>query len=222
MKKYFLITLMVFFGALSNLSAQLSEEIKIPGIQGSLQWINNPLKYQLTETGIVIESGAKTDKYIAADGSYNIDNAPQLVFTADSNFIFSACIKHSFTNQWDAGALVLICDETNYVKYCFEKDYKGKRRVVSVVTNNTSDDCNSMEANSDMIYYQIAKQGKVVFLYYSNDGIDWYLVRTMEIKEAGKTKIGLLSQSPTGENNVVEFSSLKYKSGLMKDFWKGE
>lgn len=222
MKRLFLFIIFTFFFVTENLSAQQTEKIELPGIPGNLSWINNPVKYHITETGIVIEAGAKTDKYIAANGSYSIDNAPQLVFTADSNFILSARIKHSFTNQWDAGALVLICDNVNYVKYCFEKDYKGKRRVVSVVTNNTSDDCNSMETDSDMIYYQIAKQGKVVFLYCSNDGKDWYLVRSMEIKEAGKTKVGFLSQSPVGENNTVEFSDIKYKAGIMKDFWKGE
>jgi len=222
MKKLFLFIVFAFLFVTENLPAQQNGKIELPGIPGSLSWINNPVKYQITETGIIIEAGAKTDKYIAADGSYIIDNAPHFVFEADSNFIFSARIKHSFTNQWDAGALVLICDNVNYVKYCFEKDYKGKRRVVSVVTKNTSDDCNSMETDSDMIFYQIAKQGKVVFLYCSNDGKDWYLVRSVEIKEAGKTKVGFLAQSPSGESNTVEFSDIKYKTGLMKDFWKGE
>jgi Uncharacterized conserved protein len=66
--------------------------------------------------------------------TYNTDNAPKLLFRPDNNFVLIASIEHSFSSKWDGGAIVLMQDSLNWIKFCFEKDYTGAKRVVSVVT----------------------------------------------------------------------------------------
>ncbi len=45
----------------------------------------------------------------------------------------------------------------------------GAHRVVSVVTNDISDDCNSVKLKQNDIYYKMAKAENVIALYFSTD-----------------------------------------------------
>jgi regulation of enolase protein 1 (concanavalin A-like superfamily) len=117
--------------------------------------------------------------------------------------------------------MVLKTDSLNWVKFCFEKDYKLKKRVVSVVTRNVSDDCNSVEIASDKVYYKMAKADNVVTLYYSLDGADWMLVRHLQIETRMPFRIGFLAQSPTGTECSVEFKEIRYEAKKIKDPYAG-
>lgn len=203
-------------------SAAGHRSIGIPGIPKRTQWVNPPAAFGITRHGIEITASAKTEKYIAADGSFMSDTANRLLFEADTDFILSALISHPFANRWDAGGLVLEGDAENWIKFCFEKDYTGANRVVSVVTRGTSDDSNSVAFDARQAYFQIAKIGDVVFLYASEIGKPWYLVRVLNFKFEGKLRVGFLAQTPEGESNKVSFTHIKYQPTAMKDYWKGE
>jgi uncharacterized protein len=197
--------------------------IKVPGLDVPLSWINAPLEYRLTSSGIVITAPGKTDKYIDARGAYAIDNAPLLVFeTADNNFVFHAEISHPFASRWDAGGLVVEADSMHWVKFAFERDYTGAHRVVSVVTNDYSDDANSIEIDSDSAYLEVARMEDALLLYASKEGKSWYLVRAFNFKAAGALKVGLTAQCPRGKNATITFSDLKYTRARLKDIFKGE
>ena len=129
---------------------------------------------------------------------------------------------HDFINKWDAGAIVLKSDSLNWVKFCFEKDYTGTKIVVSVVTKNISDDCNSVASASNLLFYKAAKADKVITLYYSNDGKSWFLVRHLQFDFPSPLKIGFLAQSPTGKNCKVTFSNITYNRKKISDPYTGE
>jgi regulation of enolase protein 1 (concanavalin A-like superfamily) len=203
-------------------SAQTAEGIKVPGIAKPLSWVNAPDKFKVTSTGIDITSGAKTDRYAPADGQSVTDHANRLLFDADRDFIFTAKITHAFTDKWDAGDLVLEADEHNWLKFCFEKDYTGKHRVVSVLTRGFSDDVNSIAIDSNSVYYRLAKTGDAVFLYASTDGKSWLLVRTFNFHSDVPLKVGLMAQSPVGNGAEVQFTEVSYRPVAMKEFWKAE
>jgi regulation of enolase protein 1 (concanavalin A-like superfamily) len=196
--------------------------IRIPGVPKAAQWVNPPAAFAITHQGLDIVASEGTDKYIAADGSFLTDSANRLLFAADPDFILSASISQPFDNKWDAGGLILEGDAENWIKFCFEKDYTGAHRVVSVVTKGTSDDSNSIAFDARGAYFQMAKIGDVVFLYVSRTGRDWYLVRVVNFKFDGKLQIGFLAQTPEGKSNRVAFRQIKYSPTAMKDFWKGE
>jgi uncharacterized protein len=200
-----------------RINAEVPDTIKISSIPYNLYWENHAIDFSSTENSIFITAGAQTDMYRAPDNSYNINSAPQLLFNADDNFVLTASIEHGFNSKWDAGAIVIKSDSLNYVKYCFEKDYTGANRVVSVVTRGVSDDCNSVEVKSNRIFYKAAKSGNLVLLYYSEDGTKWYLVRASLMGFKGTVKAGFLAQSPTGEKNKVTFSNIKYEVKKISD-----
>lgn len=219
---------LIFFFLLSGfvhpdfLVAQNRDSISVPGIPRQLAWAGSPKKFERLPNGFAIESGPKTDMYRAPDHSYQTHNAPRLVFRADTCFILSARIEHNFDSKWDGGAILLEQDSLNWIKFCFEKDYKEKHRVVSVVTKTISDDCNSLEFAAKAVYYRMARVHDVIYLYCSENGADWYLVRTLNFPASGDLKVGFLAQSPEGANNRVTFSDIGYRPVRVKDFWKGE
>jgi regulation of enolase protein 1 (concanavalin A-like superfamily) len=127
-------------------------------------------------------------------------------------FVLTASVEHLFENKWDGGAIVIKGDSLNWVKFCFEKDYTGARRVVSVVTKNISDDCNSVSLKSNKVFYKIAKADNVITLYYGEDGKHWFLVRHFQLDLKPGFEAGFLSQSPTGKSCTVKFADISYSS----------
>lgn len=199
-----------------------AQTVTVPGIAKPLSWTGTPDKFKVTATGIDITSGPKTDRYAPPDGQQPTDHANRLLFEADRDFIFTAKITHAFADKWDAGDLVLEGDEHNYVKFCFEKDYTGKHRVVSVVTRGFSDDNNSIAIEGNSVYYRMAKTGEAVTLYASTDGKSWLLVRAFNFHWDGPLKVGFMSQSPVGAGTEAHFTEVSYRPVAMKDFWKAE
>lgn len=203
-------------------AVQAQDSLHFHSIPFSLHWENKPQSYKLTNNGLTIVAGAKTDMFRDPNVTYNTDNAPKLLFTPDSSFIFSTGIQHNFTSKWDGGAIVIIEDSLNWIKFCFEKDYTGTRRVVSVVTKDISDDCNSVAISGNLVYYKVAKADNVITLYYSLDNKKWFLVRHLQFNNKKPLKIGFLSQSPTGKQCTVQFSSIRYQAKKISDPYIGE
>lgn len=195
---------------------------KFSKIPFPLSWENKPVSYAVTASNISIEAGGKTDMFRDPNVTYNTDNAPKLFFKPDDNFVLTACIEHHFASKWDGGAIVLKADNLNWIKFCFEKDYTGQHRVVSVVTNNISDDCNSVAITGDKVFYKIAKADNVITLYFSSDGKKWFLVRHLQFNAKGPLKLGFMAQSPTGKSNKVTFSNITYSNRKIKDPYAGE
>ena len=215
--------LLVFWCALSAESfAQQTSTISLPQIPFPLSWENTPVRYSVNNGGLTIVAGEKTDMFRDPQATYNTDNAPKLLFQPDSNFVLTVSIQHKFESKWDAGALVIKADEKTWIKFAFEKDYKGMHRVVSVVTKDVSDDCNSISTTADRLFYKIARAGKVVTLYYSEDGSDWFLVRHLQFESSSPLKVGFLAQSPTGTHCEVSFAAIRYEAKKITDPYLGE
>src|SRR5450432_751763 len=217
-------TSVLFFVLLFHfqVTAQKNDSIRIDAIPRGLFWENSPKSFSVKGNQIVIVAGGKTDMFRDPNVAYNTDNAPKLLFEGDENFVFTASIEHAFANKWDGGAIVIKQDSLNWIKFCFEKDYTGAKRVVSVVTKNISDDCNSIEMNAKRVFYKVAKADNVITLYCSVDGLKWYLIRHLQFETRKGFKVGFLAQSPTGERCEVKFSNITYQVKKIKDPYAGE
>lgn len=212
----------VFFTIANGAQAQAGDTVKLRAIPHPLVWHNQPLRYAIKKGELHITAGAKTDMFRDPNVTYNTDNAPKLLFEADEDFVLSAGIQHAFLSKWDGGAIVLIADSLNWIKFCFEKDYTGAKRVVTVVTKDISDDCNSAAIASNKVYYKIAKADNVITLYYSMDNLHWLLVRHFQFNNKKPLQVGFLAQSPTGNKCTVVFSNIQYKKKKIKDPYVGE
>ncbi len=203
-------------------SGTQAQTYKYSAIPHPLSWINKPIDFKISPESIFIEAGEKTDMFRDPNVTYNTDNAPRLSFIADANFVLTAEIHHDFTSKWDGGAIVLEADKLNWIKFCFEKDYTGMHRVVSVATKEISDDCNSVAITANRVFYKIAKADNVITLYYSSDGKKWFLVRHLQFNTTKPVKLGFMAQSPTGKGCKVTFSNITYSSRKIKDPYTGE
>lgn len=215
------LSIMAFILIHLNVMAQ-QNAIQIKSIPFKMFWENTPQDYSVTDSSLTITAGAKTDMFRDPNVAYNTDNAPKLLFKPDENFVLTASIEHSFLNKWDGGAIVFKQDSLNWVKFCFEKDYTGARRVVSVVTKNISDDCNSVEILTNKVFYKIAKADNVITLYYSINGLEWFLIRHFQFDATGNFYLGFLAQSPTGNRCEVNFSNINYIAKKIKDPYAGD
>jgi regulation of enolase protein 1 (concanavalin A-like superfamily) len=212
----------VFFAVGVLAACGQQPEVRIPGIPHSLSWENKPISHKFTDQTLTVVAGEKTDMFRDPNATYNTDNAPKLLFVADPDFVLSVSIEHAFESKWDAGCLVIKQDSLNWVKFCFEKDYTGANRVVSVVTKDISDDSNSVEMNADKVFYKIAKAGNVITLYYSIDAQKWFLVRHFQFDLKPGFRVGFLVQSPTGKQCEVKFGNIRYEKKKILDPYSGE
>lgn len=222
MKKIWLLVVLGIALPTSVLIAQLPESVHLGGIPFALHFRNTPLSFRQQHQSVTLVAGPKTDMFRDPNVTYNTDNAPKLLFQPDSDFVFTVAIEHSFASKWDGGAIVLWADDHNWIKFCYEKDYTGARRVVTVVTRDISDDCNSAAYTANKIWYKIAKAGKVITLYCSQDGHRWLLVRHCQFEAPSTFYLGFLAQSPTGQQCPVTFSNWRYEAKTIKDPYTGK
>jgi regulation of enolase protein 1 (concanavalin A-like superfamily) len=198
------------------------DSMRINSIPYGMFWENKAEKFSATDNEMIMVAGEKTDMFRDPNVTYNTDNAPKLLFRPDNDFILIASIEHSFSSKWDGGAIVLKQDSLNWIKFCFERDYTGAKRVVSVVTKNISDDCNSVEIKTNKVYYKLAKADNVITLYYSLEGKKWFLIRHLQFDADKHLTLGFLAQSPTGKKCEVKFSNISYQAKKIKDPYVGE
>jgi regulation of enolase protein 1 (concanavalin A-like superfamily) len=205
-----------------NKAKAQKDSVRMSAIPYGMFWENKTEQFSVKNNGMIMVAGEKTDMFRDPNVTYNTDNAPKLLFRPDHDFVLITSIEHSFSSKWDGGAIVLKQDSLNWIKFCFEKDYTGARRVVSVVTKNISDDCNSVELKTNKVYYKLAKADDVITLYYSPDGKKWFLIRHLQFETDNNFTLGFLAQSPTGKKCEVKFSDISYKAHKIKDPYLGE
>ena len=214
---FLFITLLLF-----NKADAQQDSVRIKSIPYGMFWVNQAAKFSTKGNELIMVAGEKTDMFRDPNVTYNTDNAPKLLFKPDQDFVLITAIEHSFASKWDGGAIVLKQDSLNWIKFCFEKDYTGARRVVSVVTKKISDDCNSVEIKTNKVFYKLAKADNVITLYYSLDGKKWFLIRHLQFDTDKNFTLGFLAQSPTGKKCEVKFSDISYQAKKIKDPYIGE
>lgn len=215
-----LITTTFLFWFVFNGLSQIQLPMIGPG--QSFEWHNKAENFTFNHKTLTILAGASTDMFRDPGVTYNTDTAPKLLTRVKGDFVFSAQVSHAFASKWDGGALVLMQDSFHWVKFCFEKDYLGKRRIVSVVTRDVSDDCNSETIDTDQVYMKIARKGKVVTLYFSKDNENWTLVRHLQLDWSENLQLGFLAQSPTGNKCEVHFSEIYFDHITISDPYLGK
>jgi len=199
--------------------AQKAESLKLKTIPFQLEVLNNPLNVKIQGDSILeITSPEKTNLFNSPGGNYSVQNAPMVLFKPDSNFVFSAKISAKLNEVYDVAALVIYEDENSWAKLCFENSVNKETTVVSVVTRNLSDDCNSVKLSQDYVYYLIAKKGNEFSFFYSSDKIKWDLVRHFTLNyETQKLRLGFAAHCSRGDKFSAEFSEISYSKTTPKN-----
>ncbi|MCL2200048.1 MAG: DUF1349 domain-containing protein [Defluviitaleaceae bacterium] len=151
-----------------------------------------------------------------------IANAPFLFKEVDGSFIINARVKPTFRSTYDACTVFVYANERKWLKTAFEYTDLGTNSIVTVATDNYSDDANGVDIEGDYVYLQIIRKENVFACHYSTNGIDYKMARILRMDAPSTLKIGIAVQSPTGEGQFMEFGDLKISKTLPNDIRKSK
>jgi regulation of enolase protein 1 (concanavalin A-like superfamily) len=183
-------------------------------------WINET-KYEETEDGIQVYAPADTDYFVnPIDGNVKA-NAPFFYKEVDGDFILRAKVSHDFISTYDACVLLALENDKLWAKACFEYTDLGTNAVVTVMTNEKSDDANGINIEGNEIWLQMSRKDNVFAIHYSLDGKEFMMSRLSYLPMQKKIKVGLEAQSPTGKGGMRKFTDVSLEIRSPLDIRKG-
>jgi len=114
-------------------------------------------------------------------------------------------VSLDFIDIYDASAIMVVEDLTHWAKACFEFTDFGTHAVVSVVTNNQSDDANGCNVIEEAVWLLVSRAGQSFAFHYSIDGENYFMMRYFNLPVEIKVKVGLVAQSPKGDGGLRIF-----------------
>lgn len=176
----------------------------------SHKWVDDTLS---------IDAGPHSNLFITHDKKFSVTHIPMFYAEPGSDFMLQAKVETNHLKNWDAGVIMVYVNESYWAKLCFEKTVEGPNRIVSVVNNIVSDDCNSDIIEGDSVFLRVVKLGKSFRFSFSTDGKNWYTTRYFTLNEQNSLKAGLASQSPAGEHCLSKFSDIKFATTEIREYW---
>ena len=176
---------------------------------------------KINEKSFTITALSKTNFFIDNFLSYKACNAPYYFDFIDFDFIASVKIEPEFNSTYDAGAILIFDNEKHWIKVAFELTDLGYSSVVTVVTKNSSDDCNGEQIKENAVWLRILRKNTIWSVHYSLDGKNWKMVRYFELDLNREVKVGVISQSPIGNGCKVIFTEFNIKKNNFQDMRKG-
>ena len=179
------------------------------------QWINAPAKVGFDKNEIHIITTKGSDFFNNPEDGSITATAPFLFKEVSEDFIMTAHVKPDFNSVWNACALMVYKDSSQWIKFAFENSDATGKSIVSVVTNGVSDDANGVILNEDeTIWLSILRKGDIYALHWSRDGKNFKMARLASLPNSGKVKIGMEAQSPVGDtaDHRFLFFTLDYRT----------
>jgi regulation of enolase protein 1 (concanavalin A-like superfamily) len=168
-----------------------------------------------------LRAGSESDWFVDPGGRPPRDDAPALLGRPDGDFQLSAHVEAELAATFDAGALVLRAGGRAWAKLALERSPEGLATVVSVVTRERSDDCNSFAVDGSSLWLRVSRIGEACALHVSTDGSRWQLIRHFSIAGWEPLDAGFLAQSPTGPGCVARFAGVRYAAETLADIRDG-
>jgi regulation of enolase protein 1 (concanavalin A-like superfamily) len=168
---------------------------------------------------VEIAAGPRTDFFVDPGTGEVKANGEARLEPVEGDFVLSARVEVEFAATFDAGALLVWGDEGRWAKLAFELSPQSERMVVSVVTRERSDDCNSTVIAGDAIWLRVARIGDAYAFHSSTDGRWWNLVRHFHLE--GATQAGFEAQSPMGDGCTATFTDIRREQRTLLDIRDG-
>src|SRR6202043_2685571 len=155
--------------------------LKLPSLPFPLEPAGNPPAGCRVRNGVLtLTAAANTDLFIDPAGT-NLEQLPDAGRFAGlppaGDFTLAAQVSVEFGSMYDAGVLLVHAGERHWAKGCLEYSPQLQPTAVTVVTRETSDDCNSFEVNGNTLWLRIPRSGTAWAFHASADGAWWRLLR---------------------------------------------
>ncbi len=188
--------------------------LKLPGLPFPLEPAGSPPPACRIRHGVLTLTGAAgTDLFADPAGAPDpLPDAGRFVgLPPAGDFTLAAQVTVEFTSMYDAGVLLLHAAERRWAKLCFECSPQLRPAAVTVVTRDTSDDCNSFEVDGSTLWLRITRSGAAWAFHASTDGAWWWLLRYFSLP--GNVRVGFMAQSPAGEGCSATFDHITFSAG---------
>ena len=192
------------------------------------KWMNEG-DIRFGEDTIILNATAKSDFFcnngaIAEEGltPENLTNAPFFYTEVSGDFVLRVKVSHDFRDTYDSSSIMVMQDLGVWAKACFELTDFDTHAVVSVVTNQTSDDANGCNINGKEVWLQAARSGNAFAFHYSTDGVRFDMMRFFNLPVEETIKVGLLAQAPTGEGGERIYRNFTLEHRTVKNIRAGE
>ncbi len=197
--------------------------LKLPGLPFPLEPAGSPPPACRIRHGVLTLTGAAgTDLFVDPAGAPDPlpDAGRFLGLPPAGDFTLAAQVTVEFASMYDAGALLLHAAGRRWAKLCFEYSPQLQPTAVTVVTRETSDDCNSFEVAGATLWLRITRSGAAWAFHASTDGAWWRLLRYFSLP-GEPVRVGFLAQSPTGEGCSATFDHITFSSGAPANLCDG-
>jgi regulation of enolase protein 1 (concanavalin A-like superfamily) len=172
---------------------------------------------------LVLKSNAGSDYFNNPDGITFNNTAPVLLSRVDNTkpFTFASRVTPAFFETYDAGAVYVYANDKLWMKFALERDERGRKRVVTVRTIDTSDDNNHDIVDRVSVYLKVSSDTRTIGYYYSLDREEWQLVRLYRNDYPSDIWVGVSVQSPIGNGTTATFDECLLTESSVSDFRKG-
>jgi uncharacterized protein len=178
-------------------------------------------QYDVTEDGIQIYAPAKTDYFVNPIDGKVLADAPFFYKEVEGDFVLRARVSHDFVSTYDACVLLALDHDKLWAKACFEFTDLCTHSVVTVMTNEKSDDANGVNVDGNEIWLQMSRKDNIFAIHYSYDGKEYKMARICHLPMQNKIKVGLEAQSPTGNGGMRKFADVSLELRSPADIRSG-
>lgn len=164
-------------------------------------------------------NGAVSEEGITPD---SLCNAPFYYTDVTEDFVLDVKVSHDFKDTYDSASIMVMEDNDNWAKSCFEKTDFDTHAAVSVVTKNgASDDANGCNITGNTVWLRICRVNNSYSFLYSENGINYYMTRFFNLSGKETVKVGLLAQAPQGKGGIRIYENLSIVPKTVKNIRAG-
>jgi uncharacterized protein len=175
----------------------------------NFQMINDPVSYQCNGNNITIEAGKNTNLFNDMCSNYRCSNFPFYYVIIEGDFVIRCKVAPELKATYDLGSIVVFENIDKWIKFAFENADSGYPSMVSVVTNDVSDDSNGEKIEKSEVWMQVIRKGNNFALHYSIDKVNWKMVRIFKLEMDKEVKVGFSAQSPIGKGCRAIFEGIE-------------
>lgn len=183
-------------------------------------WTNEPPNWHFAGDQLQFSVPAGSDYFRDPVGAAPVASAPFLSTAVSGDFTVVTRADADMKAEYDSACLMIYADPTRWAKLCYEFSY-GWPSLVSVVTDEVSDDCNSLLTLASPPYLRLSRRGDTVAMHYSVNEKTWYLIRYFRLTLPQEIRVGVVGQSPAGQGCNVWFNGFSLSDQVVADFRSG-
>lgn len=180
----------------------------------------NGADVKIENNQIIMSAPKDTNLFNGVRGTWKSITFPYYYTKVKGDFLVRCKIAVDFKEVYDLGSLVIYENEDIWIKFAYENSDTGVPAIVTVVTKETSDDCNGEPIVQNAVYLQICRQGNVFAMHYSLDKQNWKLARICRCEMQDEVKVGISTQCPSGDCCIAYYSEWEIMENPYEDIRK--